>query len=191
MTRGHTPGFACHHTSHPCPASANSKGKRRYTRITSDAHGWRACTGCASRMCVNVGPARSLHWRASLVIRVYPRFPFLFAESCQVVVSRGDFPAPPICRPVSQGMPSAMAGIQFTQPAGDETRSPRSSGLPRFTPRAPGIARASRLLACGLRENQHASLIRHGASDLAHLPGMRSCGRVGLVATIGRAVCAW
>ena len=52
------------------------------TRMHTDQKG---CTRMARlhRMWANVGSARTLHRRASLLIRVYLRFPFLFAEARQ------------------------------------------------------------------------------------------------------------
>ena len=91
-------GLACHHSSCPCPASANRKGKRRNTRIRRDAHGWRACTGCGP-MSVQHAPCIDLHFFLSVCICVSPSCLRKQARARD----RGDFPASPICRPSIEG----------------------------------------------------------------------------------------
>ena len=77
------PEFACHHSSCPRPASANRKGKRRYTRIRRDAH---RCSVRAEPTLAHIRCERAIRVQ-SMLIRVHLRFPFLFAEASQVLVS--------------------------------------------------------------------------------------------------------
>ena len=170
-------GLACHHSSCPCPD--------RQRKGNADAHGsegmhadaacglnrqWPTSDASGPSVCIPSDPCASA-------------FPLPVCGSKPGTRDRGDFPASPSRGPRIEGrcgsrLLSIHARRQQARNAKltkrHRTHMTRSAAIRCFVVFA--------FLACCLRENQYASLIRHGTSDVAHLLGMRRCGRVCLVA---------
>ena len=173
--RCRTPGL--HAITRPVRAPIS---KERGNADTHGSEGMHADAGCglnrhwptsgasAPSVCISSDPCASA-------------FPLPVCGSKPATRDRGDFHRS--AAPVSKAGAVRDCCRSMHEDSRRGTRSSRSDTARAWREtRQSAASRASRFLACCLRENQYASLIQHETSDVAHLPGMRHFGRVCLIA---------